>query len=236
MKKINIPQIGSVVVIFLVIMFFLQKCNNDKYQQLIGERNVLKEALDNKVSEIDSLEILRKKEKDSVNRLMTERANERILIEKENTSLKKQINKIKKEVISVPTTVDSSVVYFNNRYNTVENIVIEDKVGLGISTSVEIITDLEEGDNAKEILPILEEVNTNQEKIIESQAKDKADLGTMLNSAEEEIKKREELQDLAEKNINSLENQVRQQKKKNFWNKVLIGVGTVGGFLLGKGL
>ena len=41
---------------------------------------------------------------------------------------------------------------------------------------------------------------------------------------------------MSDENIKVLEKQVKKQKNKNFWNKVLIGVGSVGGFLLGSQL
>ena len=66
--------------------------------------------------------------------------------------------------------------------------------------------------------------------------KDKTDLGTMLKSAENVISEQNKLQEKADENINNLTKQVKKQKRKNVWNKILIGVGTLGGFYLGSQL
>ena len=66
--------------------------------------------------------------------------------------------------------------------------------------------------------------------------KDKVDLSLVISSAENEILERKKLQEMSDENIKNLEKQVKKQKNKNFWNKVLIIGGSVGGFLLGSQL
>lgn len=236
MKNINLTQIGVVVVIALIVLFTFQKCNNNRYQQAVGENKILKEQLENKTKELVLEKENRKKEKDSLTFQISQRETAKIILEKENTSLKGQIADIKKRPIKQPKDLQGLADYFNEEYETNENVVINDKVGLGQDTAMDVSYDLEEGKKAIEIVPILEEVNKNQEQIIENQAKDKSDLSTMLNSAENELEKRKELQELAEKNIESLEKQNKKLKTKNVLNKVLIGVGVVGGFLIGNSL
>ena len=237
MKNINyLKQIGLYLVLFLAVILLLQKCNNDKLQQQVGEYKILKEQLESKTKELDLEKQKRAEEKDSLNFQISQRETANIILEKEVISLKGTIADIKSRPNKQPKGLQGLADYFNEEFETNENIVIDGKVGLGQNTATDVTWELEEGKKAIEILPILEEVNKNQEQIIENQAKDKADLSTMLGSAEEEIKKQEELQETAEENIKVLEKQVKKQKNKNFWNKVLIGVGTIGGFLLGSQL
>ena len=81
-----------------------------------------------------------------------------------------------------------------------------------------------------------ESVIKNQDTIISNLNKDKVDLSLVISSAENEITERKKLQEIAEENIGNLEKQVKKQKRKNFWNKVLIIGGSAGGFLLGSQL
>lgn len=236
MKNINLKQIGIGILVVVAIILLLQKCNNDKYQQLKGKYEILKVDYNKQKETISNISSARKKEKDSLNFQISQRETANIILEKEVILLKGTIADIKSRPNKQPKDLQGLVDYFNEEFETNENIIIGDKVGLGQNTATDVTWELEEGKKAIEILPILEEVNKNQEQIIENQAKDKADLSTMLISAEEEIKKQEELQETAEENIKVLEKQVKKQKNKNFWNKVLIGVGTIGGFLLGSQL
>ena len=48
--------------------------------------------------------------------------------------------------------------------------------------------------------------------------------------------KKSKLQEKADENINNLTKQVKKQKRKNVWNKILIGVATFTGFYFGTQL
>ena len=224
------------IIIAVVIILGIQKCNNDKYQMLKGEYGILEEQYNTQKKELETISEKRQKEKDSLNFIISQREVTNNLLTKENTSLRDKISAIKDRPFSVPKNLEGLVLYFNERYQTKENIIVEDKVGLGLFTAMDISSELEEGDKAIEIIPLQVEVIKNQDTIIDNLNKDKKDLNVLIASAEDEIKKRKKLQEAGEKSVENLEKQVKKANNKNFWNKVLIGVGTVTGFLIGSQL
>jgi hypothetical protein len=108
------------------------------------------------------------------------------------------------------------------------------KLRLTEETASDVTWELEDYDKVVEVSTLQDSVIKNQDTVISNLNKDKVDLSLVISSAENEITERKKLQEMADENIEVLEKQVKKQKKKNFWNKVLIGVGTVGGFLLGN--
>lgn len=224
------------IIIAVVIILGIQKCNNDKYQMLKGEYGILEEQYNTQKKELETISEKRQKEKDSLNFIISQREVTNNLLTKENTSLRDKISAIKDRPFSVPKNLEGLVLYFNERYQTKENIIVEDKVGLGLFTAMDVSSELEEGDKAIEIIPLQVEVIKNQDTIIDNLNKDKKDLNVLIASAEDEIQKRKKLQEAGEKSVENLENQVKKANNKNFWNKVLIGVGTISGFLIGKNL
>ena len=224
------------IIIAVVIILGIQKCNNDKYQMLKGEYGILEEQYNTQKKELETISEKRQKEKDSLNFIISQREVTNNLLTKENTSLRDKISAIKDRPFSVPKNLEGLVLYFNERYQTKENIIVEDKVGLGLFTAMDISSELEEGDKAIEIIPLQVEVIKNQDTIIDNLNKDKKDLNVLIASAEDEIQKRKKLQEAGEKSVENLEKQVKKANNKNFWNKVLIGVGTVTGFLIGSQL
>jgi len=225
-------KITALLLVLGILLFIPLKCNNklkDKYE-------VLKEQYDTQKKELEIVSEKRQKEKDSLEFIISQREVYNNVLIKENISLLDRISSVKNRSFTTPKDLIGLVSYFNNRIGTKENIVLGNKVGLGQFSAVKVITDLEEGDKAIEIVPLQIEVIKNQDTIIGNLNKDKEDLNILIVSAEDEIQKREELQDLAKDNINSLEKQVKRANNKNFWNKVLIGVGAVSGFLIGKNL
>ena len=224
------------IIIAVVIILGIQKCNNDKYQMLKGEYGILEEQYNTQKKELETISEKRQKEKDSLNFIISQREVTNNLLTKENTSLRDKISAIKDRPFSVPKNLEGLVLYFNERYQTKENIIVEDKVGLGLFTAMDISSELEEGDKAIEIIPLQVEVIKNQDTIIDNLNKDKKDLNVLIASAEDEIQKRKKLQEAGEKSVENLEKQVKKANNKNFWNKILIGVGTISGFLIGKNL
>lgn len=224
------------IIIAVVIILGIQKCNNDKYQMLKGEYGILEEQYNTQKKELETISEKRQKEKDSLNFIISQREVTNNLLTKENTSLRDKISAIKDRPFSVPKNLEGLVLYFNERYQTKENIIVEDKVGLGLFTAMDVSSELEEGDKAIEIIPLQVEVIKNQDTIIDNLNKDKKDLNVLIASAEDEIQKRKKLQEAREKSVENLEKQVKKANNKNFWNKVLIGVGTISGFLIGKNL
>ena len=234
--KLDYRKTTIILVIILIMLTTITTCIGEKLSELEGEYKVLKENYEAQKSVVSSLSSVRQKEKDSLNFQISQREEQNDFLRQENDKLKGDIQNIKNRPIKAPKGLNNLTQYFNDRYQTKENIVVSNKVGLGEDTAMDAVSELEEFDRVVEILPIQEQVIKNQDSTISNLEKDKVDLKTQISSAEDLIKEQEKLNKKAEENINNLEQQVKKQKNKNFWNKVLIIGGTVGGFILGGSL
>lgn len=232
MENLNYKRISGVLLILVILLIIPHFCNNTgesegQYKELKKQYNAQKEL-------VKTIEKLRKEEKDSLNDEIKTREWENSDLISENNRLREKIKNQPK--INVPKDVIGLVKYFNHRYKTNENKVVENKVGLVEEVAYDVSFELEEGDRAVETIKTQDTIINNQETIIINLNKDKKDLGTMLKSAENVISEQNKLQEKADENINNLTKQVKKQKRKNVWNKILIGVGTLGGFYLGTQL
>ena len=187
-------KITALLLVLGILLFIPLKCNNklkDKYE-------VLKEQYDTQKKELEIVSEKRQKEKDSLEFVISQREVYNNVLIKENISLLDRISSVKNRTFTAPKDLIGLVGYFNNRTGTKENIVLGNKVGLGQFSAVKVVTDLEEGDKAIEIVPLQIEVIKNQDTIIGNLNKDKEDLNILIVSAEDEIQKREELQEAGE--------------------------------------
>ena len=233
-ENLNYKRISLVLLILVIILFITQMCNNT--DRLQGQYDILKKQLSEQKQIVKETEEKRLREKDSLLFVISQRNIENDLLYSENYGLKKRIQDLKNKPVSVPKDLNGLVTYFNQRYKTTENKVVDNKVGLVEDVAKDVVVEIEEGDRAIETISLQESVIKNQDTIISNLNKDKVDLSLVVSSAEKEITERKKLQEMSDENIKSLEKQVKKQKNKNFWNKVLIGVGTIGGFLLGSQL
>jgi len=232
----NYKRIAIVLLILVIIASITLKCNNDKLNRLEGQYEVLKENYQVQKSVVSSLSSARQKEKDSLNFIISQREAQTEIQKKEISSLKSQVFELRNRPKKQPKGLDGLVTYFNERYQVNDNAIVSGKVGLTEDTATDVTWDLESGDIAIEIVPKQEEIIKKQDTVISNLEKDKVDISTILSSAENLIEEQKKLNDMANKNIENLESQVKKHKKKSFWNKVLIVGGSIGGFILGNSL
>ena len=109
-------------------------------------------------------------------------------------------------------------------------------MGLGITTAYKASYELEEKDILIEIVEIKDEQIQNKDALIFNLNQDKEDLNSLYSSAEEEIERRKELQNIAEENIDNLTKQVDKLNKDKFINRILIPVVALLSALLGYNL
>ena len=232
MENLNYKRISGVLLILVILLIIPRMCNN--IGELEGQYKEIKKQYNAQKELVRTIEKLRQEEKDSLSDEIKTREWENSDLISENNRLR---DKIKNQPrINVPKDVIGLVKYFNHRYKTNENKLVENKVGLVEEVAYDVSFELEEGDRAVETIKTQDTIINNQETIITNLNKDKTDLGTMLKSAENVISEQNKLQEKADENINNLTKQVKKQKRKNVWNKILIGVGTLGGFYLGTQL
>lgn len=223
-----------ITLIVCVILFSLfNTCNNNKYQVLKGEYNILEEKYKAERLVIQIFEQNRKKEKDSLNAEIEKREIVNKQLISDNIKLEERIKAIRDRKINIPKDNSGLVNYFNERYNVLDNEVVDNKVGLTTTTAYNVSTDLEEGDKCSEIIPLKDEQIKNQDEQIANLEKDKSDIKIQLTTAEEENEKRKLLEASADKNINNLKSQVEVLNRKDTFNKILIPVSFLAGAWLG---
>ena len=229
-SKIFWYTVALLLIIGLILS--LRNCEDKKYSKLQGSYDVLKEQY---LKGQDSLVEQKKKrvaDQEVYFKVIDRKEKENKILSESNKKLEQRISTIKDKEIVVPKDIPELVNYFNSRYSTLENKIIEDKVGLTPVIGSKVSYELEEKDNLNEIINIKDEQLSNNNIQINNLQDNSRDLKTMLNSAEDEIKKEEELRNLANKNIGNLEKQVKSLNRKNTFNKILIPVGIVlGGFI-----
>lgn len=207
--------------ILVLVVIVLQRCNNDKISNLEGKYSVIeKQSL-----EADSLYKIMTLKYDSLSKI---RMSENNKSKEKVDNLKKDIVKIVKEKSKISEDLKGLISYYNNRYDAVvATSTHKDSVSFNYLTALDMAYDLEAGDRCYEISEKKDSIITEQNFQIVNLEKDRLDLFE-LN------KDNNELTNLAKKQIKNLEKQVKRQKNKNTLNKVLIGAGVVGGFILGR--
>lgn len=229
-SKIFWYTVGLLLIIGIILS--LRNCEENKYSKLQGSYDILKEQY---LKGQDSLVEQKKKriaDQEAFFKVIDRKEKENVTLSENNKKLEQRISTIKDKKITVPEDIPGLVNYFNNRYSTLENKAIEDKVGLTPIIGSKVSYELEEKDNLNEIINIKDEQLSNNNTQINNLQDNSRDLKTMLNSAEDEIKKEEELRNLANKNIGNLEKQIKSLNRKNTFNKILIPASLIlGGFI-----
>lgn len=221
-----------VIVALVLILGFAQKCNSDKINRLQGEYKQLEiQYLEQKVK-TSALEAVRILEKDSLNFEISKREGQNSKLIAENKELDNKINDIKSKPIILPKDSQGLVNYYNDRYTTKENKLIEDKIGLTTNVAYQVSHELEEKDKLEEILPLKDTQLFNKDLLILNLNKDKEDYKTQLSSSEVVITEYKVLEKNADKNISNLKEQVNKLETKSLLNKILIPASAIiGGYV-----
>lgn len=235
MMKNNKKLIGTIVAIVLLVglLFFMVSGTVKKYQYLKGEMEVYKGLYEKQKSLVDSLDANRLKQKDSLLIIIDRKVAEIENLEKDNKSLEERISDIKKKPIIIAETTENLVAYFNQRYETNENKVLENNVALTNTTASKVNYELEEKDHQEDIMILKDEQLVVKNTIIDNLKHNNLVLNTIVVSAEEEIEERKKLEEISSKNIENLNGQVKQLRKRSTLQKILIPVGIVAGGFLG---
>lgn len=231
----KLKQYTSYIILAVAVILFAVWYNytNNSYQRLQGEYSVLKAQYEAQKENVKLLDDFRKKEKDSLTTAITLREEENKKLRLRERTLQDKIDGIKKRPVKLPTNLKTSVAYYNTEYKTSENMVVEDKIGLGLETSGKVIEDIENGKKCEEIIPLKDEQLKNKDLEIVNLNKDKEDLSVLVVSAEKQIEAGKVLQKSADENINNLTKQNKKLKTKSFLNKVLVPVALVVGGIIG---
>lgn len=227
--------IGGIVLLIIVLVSFNQ-CNRDEYNKLKGEYSLLRQEYDGKKQIIAGMEKERLREKDSLSKIIKDRDVVNLAIREENKKLRDRIAAINDRPIKIPQTVLALVEYFNDRFSTTENVVLENKVGLAQNTAGKVVYELEIKDNQDKIIILKDKEIENNGKEIANLTDNYNDQRSLTETAEREIEERKKLEELGDKNIKNLGDQVKTLKKRSTIFKILVPAAAALGFILGTQL
>ena len=237
----NKIKIIAGVVIIAILLFVWQNHNSNKYQQLKGEYDVLKEQYETKKDGVVIAETNRVRERDSLvgeNKILEdlkEKSNAKIaslekkIKDRENQGTKSR-EKIKNySLFQVAQEIDS--IYKVNQATATET-----SVNLEGDLSKRVLQTVYEAEECQDVVTDKDSIIEEQKTIIVNSEKEVVNVGAMLDSAEKQIKQQKELQELVDKNINNLEKQNKKLRTKSTVGKVLTGIGIIVGIILGANL
>lgn len=229
--KILFIILGTLIVSFLIGLYVVRQQEN-KFLKLEGEYSVLSENYKNRLDSVNYYKTMRKAEKDSLYVIIQNKENLNRELAQRNEILDKKITYIQNKEIVIPTTTNGLTDYYNKRYSVTDNVVIEERVGLTYQTAYNASYELEEKDKLGEILELKNSQISNNIELIGNLEDNIGNFKTMLSSAEKEITQREQLQVSANRNIKTLEKEVKMLNKNSKINKFLIPTAAIlGGFI-----
>lgn len=229
--KIFFIILGTLIVSFLIGLYVVRQQEN-KFLKLEGEYSVLSRNYKNRLDSVNYYKIMRKAEKDSLYIIIQNKENLNKELAQRNEILDKKITYIQNKEIVIPTTTNGLTDYYNKRYSVTDNVVIEERVGLTYQTAYNASYELEEKDKLSQVLELKNSQISNNIELIGNLEDNIGNFKTMLSSAEKEIAQREQLQISADKNIKTLEKEVKILSKNSKINKFLIPTAAVlGGFI-----
>ena len=225
------------VVLAILLILVLQQCNNN-YQQLKGEYSVLKEQYSTKKDEALKSEEKRLKEKDSLikrNQILKDlkdKSTKTVIaleqkVKDRELQNKKELEKVKNlSLTQVAQKIDSV-------YNTNQAVATNTSVNLSGSLPNKVLSTIYEANSFKDVVVDKDSIILEQRGIIKFSNDENKNLSILAFSAENQIKKQNELQEIGEKNIKNLEKQNKKLRIKSTLTKILIPIGFVGGVYLG---
>ena len=237
----NKIKIIAGIIIVVISLLVWQNHNNNKYQQLKGEYDVLKEQYEAKKDGAAVAETNRVKEKDSLigeNKILEdfkEKSNVKIAsLEKKIKDREAQGTKNKEKIknlslIQVAQEID-------NIYKVNQATATKTSVNLEGDLSKRVLQTVYEAEECQDVVADKDSIIVEQKTIIVNSEKEVVNVGAMLDSAEKQIKQQKELQELVDKNINNLEKQNKKLRTKSTVGKVLTGIGIIVGIILGAQL
>ena len=139
MENLNYKRISGILLILVILLIIPYMCNNTG--ELEGQYKELKKQYNAQKELVKIIEHLRQEEQDSLNDEIKTREWENKDLVSENNRLR---DKIKNQPrINVPKDAAGLVKYFNTRYKTDENKVVENKIGLVQEVAYDVSYELE---------------------------------------------------------------------------------------------
>ena len=220
----------------VIVILSFSTCSHDYQKKLEGQYSILKLELAKEKQKITDFEVIRVKQRDSLNKEIYLRDIHNRQLNSENNNLEAKISEIRDKPVIIPKDLEEMAYYFNSNYFETENKVLNDMVCLNFETSSSVITDLQYGRKCEGIVHLKTEQLKNKDSIISNLNIDKENLLVLNSAAEKQIKQKNELQIISDTNIKNLETQVKIQNRKNIFNKIISISAILGAGVLGNQL
>ena len=224
MKKI-LEHTPLIVITCLLAFILLQNCRGEEYLDLQRA---------NQIQKIDSLEFLRKKQKDSLERenlalrKIVEDSEKEIATLEKNIAKRKEQSKKDKERIKNLNNIEVAQ-ELNTIYSTDNALATDISVDLRGDLPNRVLETIYEADACQDILTLKDSVILEQDVVIEAKDGEIENLSLMFFAAEKTINEQKTYQKIAEDNIKSLQ---KESRRKNYF----IGAAAILGMALGTQL
>lgn len=208
--KKGVLKVAMLFTALTFIFFLLAKLENNKILNnktiVVGSKEAQKQIVDSLAKDRIILRDSLVKEirlRDSIN-------GDLVVI---NKKLSEQVKYIKNQKIVIPKESQEMAQYFNTRYDTVGNMVSNNKVSLTYSTTQYVISDLSNFDKEKSINFLYSRMLVNKDTIISNKDKNILDFKSQLAASEKEISERKKHEAVI---MNELE-LTDKHRKRNKW-------------------
>lgn len=219
-----------ITIVILVLVFFnIKNCTDSNY--LSENYDKIKNDYEVQKIKIVQNEKIVKQKSDSLKKEIELRENKnKVLISKrENikklivTAKTKKINKIKDSL--------QLVSYFNKRYNTEKNKLVDSSMLIPNNVGYNVSYELAQKDSLYEVSYLLQkQIDIQSEQLFDAE-QDKYNYQSLINSIEKENEEYKHLNALADNNIESLIKQSKSKNKQATLNKILIPIVIIASFL-----
>lgn len=224
------PTNTIITIIILVLVFFnIKNCTDSNY--LSENYDNIKNDYETQKIKITQNEKIVKQKSDSLKKEIRLREIKNNLLINNIQNVKKLIATAKTKKIHKIKDSLELISYFNKRYDTEKNKLIDSSILMNNITAYNISYELAQKDSLYEVSYLLQkQVDIQSEQIFNAE-QDKYNYQSLINSIEKENEEYRHLNTLADNNIESLIKQSKSKNKQATLNRILIPIVIIASFL-----
>lgn len=239
MKEIlNIYKWWVIGIVFLLIFLSAKSCTDKKADVLSGENKILKQQTEILKDGLVVAERIRLKQKDSIRLEDIKRQEEqnileqKVIVSQDKVKQLEKNNVIAKEKIKNLTLV-SVAKELNTIYGGNNAVATSNSIDARGSLPYQLLETVSDANTSSEVIKEKNIQLNSKDSLIISKNEDNKALSLNLFSAENNLNTYKQLSQLQTDLNKNLEKENDKLKNKSWWNKMLIPIGAVAGYVIG---